>query len=177
MNRALICGGLSLVVSLSTRRASCEEANVTPVANVAALGEVTAGDAAFGFGVRGGATFRERTYLGGIFGFHPTSSDIGAPNWLWYAGAEAGIHASTSPVTRFYVGGGYHQWASSSWSTGGTNIRTAVSGSVLVWPGFALLFPVDPLFMGFDLRFLVAFGPAAPLPVAPCVALTMGGKL
>jgi hypothetical protein len=145
----------------------------------AVLGGLAVSDSPWGVGVRAGASI-ERLYLGGVFMHHPPPWLQKSNGWFWYGGLEGGFETGTMPITRVYVGAGLSRWKQSDEDAalGIEDRLRQPKDSLLLWPGVAFLFPIEPAFVGFDARFLIWMrGDAAYLPFAPALLVTGGIKL
>lgn len=123
--------------------------------------------AGFGLGVRGGYTLPMNLYLGGTFVYHFGGSQniLGADvsfNMLYF-GVEGGYDIEAGPViVRPYLGlgdvigyGSIPQVCAFGVCAGGGSASSSAFG---LWPGVAVLYPIDNFFVGGDTRFVIATG-------------------
>lgn len=124
--------------------------------------------AGFGLGVRGGYTLPMNVYIGGTFVYHlggSTSTPAGDLSFhMLYFGVEGGYDIEAGPViVRPYLGLGDvigvgtvpQVCAPIIGCVGG---GSASSGAFGLWPGAAVLYPIDNFFVGGDARFVIATG-------------------
>jgi hypothetical protein len=117
-----------------------------------------------GFGLRGGYTLPMNLYLGGTFVYHlggsrSTPAGDYSINVLYF-GVEGGYDIEAGPiVVRPYLGLGDAIGSSTvpqvCLGPFGCVGGSVSSGSFALWPGAAVLYPMDSLFFGGDLRFLI----------------------
>jgi hypothetical protein len=123
--------------------------------------------AGFGLGVRGGYTLPFNLYLGGTFVYHlggSRSTPVGDYSMnVLYFGVEAGYDIEAGPVIiRPYLGLGDLIGVVSvpevclpapfGGCFGGSDSASAFG----LWPGAAVLYPIDNFFIGGDTRFVIS---------------------
>jgi hypothetical protein len=121
--------------------------------------------AGFGLGLRGGYTLPVNVYLGGTFVYHfGGSNNVFGVEYsynMFYFGVEGGYDIEAGPVVvRPYLGLGD--------VIGHVNVPPVCpfgvcvgggsesSGSFGLWPGAAVLVPIDSFFVGGDTRFVIS---------------------
>lgn len=183
MRRTFVATALSFAVFASSRLASAAPTEFS----AAAIGGVVPIAPPLAFGLRAGATFLEGAYAGATFMYHPANL-VGesSSSRLWYTGVEAGYESGDFPKTRVFLGGGYGR---RKIDHGGVMADGSIPppppwlGSVVLWPGLAVLFPVGPAFVGLDARIIFWLrperddSPSAGVPTfVPAGFLTAGAK-
>lgn len=127
-----------------------EEKEEHPISLGAVVG--TAGHSmGLGIGLRGGYTFPQHVYVGGVFAYHFGTSVGGEKITFFYPGVEGGYDVKLGPaLIRPFAGAGF-VFANASGPVSGS------SNSFTVWPGVALVgdIPKSPVFIGADVRLLV----------------------
>ncbi|MEI9950099.1 MAG: hypothetical protein WDO74_14285 [Pseudomonadota bacterium] len=162
---ASVLGAAAAVMLLGAAPAHAEAAPTAGHASIAGLVGYGFKDGVnFGLGLRGGYTLPMNLYLGGTFVYHlgkSQSTPIGdASTNLYYFGVEGGYDLAAGPVViRPYLGLGpatAKVTFPGATSGGVTFPETTVSDTRFAfWPGATLLYPLGPVFIGADARFLI----------------------
>jgi hypothetical protein len=173
----------ALAFSIAVIAASRSSSAAPPEWSAAAVGGLALNDPPWAFGARAGASFPAGVYAGVTFMHHPARLASESNSWLWYSGAEGGFEMGGFPKTRILCGAGY---GSRRRSYGGATIDDApfipppARGSLVLWPGVAVLFPLGPAFVGLDFRLILwtrpESGAARRDPFAPSISLTAGAN-
>jgi hypothetical protein len=114
-----------------------------------------------GLGVRGGYTLPMNLYLGATFVYHlgkSQSTPVGDVSVnIFYLGVEGGYDIAAGPVVvRPYLGlGPAFAHASVPNIAGLSGGGSTTSSKFGIWPGAALLYPIQNFFIGADLRVLI----------------------
>jgi hypothetical protein len=178
MTKAKIFGILASTVTVAaTYTGAAQAADGEGYGSVGALlgvGFVTSSNTAdinpagFGLGVRGGYTLPMNVYLGGTFVYHFGGSESfpggDASYNMFYFGVEGGYDIAAGPViVRPYLGlgdvvGHFSMPGINLGPLGATPPISESSGAFGLWPGVAVLYPIDNFFVGGDARFVIATG-------------------
>ena len=133
------------------------------------------------FGARAGVSFLERGYARAAFMYHPPKLLPESDDLRWYTGVEAGFETGVFPKTRIFMGAGYGSHETAIYGAIVNDARLSpppARGSLVLWPGVAVLFPIGPAFAGVDARVILWTRSDRALsqdnPFAPSISVTAG---
>jgi hypothetical protein len=154
----IIAGTVCLLSLFAAGAAHAEDSPTAGHASAAVLlGDGFKDGYGLGFGVRGGYTLPMNVYIGGTFVYHLGKSEstaFGDEKFnIYYFGVEGGYDLAAGPlVVRPYLGLGD---ATATASIGGIS---ASDSKLALWPGATALFPIGPLSVGADVRYVIVTG-------------------
>jgi hypothetical protein len=150
--RTIHLGLLFAILTLVARNAVAMSTSVAPLVGVG-IGR----GYLLGFGGRAGVTLDSSVYFGGTFVYHFGEMGSSDP-YIWYAGGEAGYETVAQPFkVRPYFGLAYANLGNVC-SQGGCSGGRTSQGDALVFPGVTFILPIDVVFVGLDVRYMLLVG-------------------